>query len=128
MSFLFVKCKVQENKQDFNTLANSYFDDKNALNPLEATQYGQNKYNDQIQLEINDAYRKKQAAFFDKYEFALSTTDEKQLSFEEKNSYENICWKVEIEKELLKYPTNLMPISQFNGTYLEMGRFAGGES
>ena len=127
-SLLFVNCKINENKQNFSSLTKDYFDDKNALNPLEATQFGQNEFNDQLQFEMTDDYRKKQAIFFDKYQLALSTTDVSQLSEEEKNSYEIIKWEVEIGKELLKYPTNLMPFSQFDGTQLTMGQYAGGTS
>lgn len=128
VSFLLVNCKTGENKQDFTTLTKNYFDDKNALNPLEATQYGQNEYNDQLKLEMTDGYRKLQADFFDKYELALSAIDKNKLSEEEKNSYEIIRWEVEIGKELLKQPTNLIPFSQFDGTQLTMGQYAGGTS
>ena len=126
MSIILVNCKPEGKKQDFAALTKSYFDDKNVLTPLDATQYGQNEYNDQLQFEMTDSYRKSQGAFFDKYEKALATIDESKLSDEEKNSYEIIKWEVEIGKELLKQPTNLMPVQQFWGTQLTMGQFAGG--
>jgi uncharacterized protein (DUF885 family) len=126
VSLLVVNCKSKE--QDFTSITKSYFDDKNALDPLGATQNGQNEYNDQLQFEMTDSYRKAQLAFFDKYETTLSSIDEKQLSEEEQNSYEIIKWEVEVGKELLKQPTNLMPIHQFWGTHLTMGQYAGGTS
>lgn len=128
LTLLFVNCKPQEKKQDFKSIMNNYFDDKNSLNPLDATQFGQNEYNDQLQFDMTDGYRKAQADFFDKYEAALATIDKIHLSEEEKNSYEIIKWEVEVGKELLKQPTNLIPITQFDGTHLTMGQFAGGTS
>jgi uncharacterized protein (DUF885 family) len=128
MSFLLVNCKSNYEKQDFSSITKSYFDDKNALDPLGATQNGQNEYNDQLQFEMTDGYRKSQLDFFDKYQTKLSTIEENQLSEEEKNSYEIIKWEVEVGKELLKQPTNLMPIHQFWGTHLTMGQYAGGTS
>lgn len=128
VSFLFVECNLKENKQDFSSMTENYFDDKNSLNPLDATQSSQNEYNDLLELEMTDEYRKRQAAFYDKYELALATTDENQLSEEEKNSFEIIKWEIEIGKELLKQPTNLMPFSQFDGTHLTMGQYAAGKS
>ena len=125
---LLISCKSEEKKQDFKSIMDSYFDDKNALNPLDATQFGQNEYNDQLQFEMTDGYRKTQSEFFDKYETALATIDETELSEEDKNSYEIIKWEVEIGKKLLKHPTNLMPITQFDGAHLTMGQFAGGTS
>jgi uncharacterized protein (DUF885 family) len=126
VSILVVNCKSKE--QDFSSITKNYFDDKNALDPLNATQNGQNEYNDQLPFEMTDSYRKAQLEFYNKYETKLSSIDKNQLSEEEKNSYEIIKWEVEVGKKLLKQPTNLMPIHQFWGTHLTMGQYAGGTS
>ncbi|MBF4473327.1 DUF885 domain-containing protein [Flavobacterium sp. HJJ] len=128
VSIVLVNCKNNEEKQDFSLFTKKYFDDKNALDPLGATQNGQNEYNDQLQFEMTESFRKKQLEFFNKYESGLKNFDEKQLSEEEKTSYEIIKWEVEVGKKLLEQPTNLMPIHQFWGTHLTMGQFAGGTS
>ena len=62
-------CKKEDGTKttDFTAITTHYFDDKNALDPLSATQNGQNQYNDQLQFEMTDGYRKSQLAFFDKY-------------------------------------------------------------
>ncbi|TGD57325.1 DUF885 domain-containing protein [Flavobacterium humi] len=125
-SLLFVNCKKEESMQDFKSLTENYFKEKNALNPLDATLNGFNDYNDQLQLEMTDAYRKKQGEFFDKYEKELSTIDKDNLSPEEKISYEIIKWETAIGKDLLKQETNLMPVQQFWGTHLTMSQFASG--
>ena len=125
-ALLLVNCKSEDKKQDFTSLTKSYFDDKNALDPLGATQSGQNQYNDQLQFEMTDSYRKKQAAFFDKYQTELQNFDVADLSEEEKNSYKIIKWEIEVGKEVLEQPTNLIPVHQFWGTHLTMGQFAGG--
>ena len=127
-SLLLLNCKSENKKQDFSTLTKNYFDDKNALDPLSATQNGQNEYNDKLQFEMTDSYRKLQAAFFNKYQTALQGIAIEDLKEEEKNSYEIIKWEVEIGKELLEQPTNLVPLHQFWGTHLTMGQFAGGTS
>jgi uncharacterized protein (DUF885 family) len=127
-SILFVNCKSENKSMDFSSITSKYFDDKNALDPLGATQNGQGQYNDQLQFEMSDSFRKAQFDFFDKYEKTLDTIDIKNLSAEEKNSYEIIKWEVAVGKELLNEPTNLMPVHQFWGTHLTMGQFAGGSS
>ena len=127
-SLLLVNCKSEDKKEDFTSLTKNYFDDKNALDPLGATQSGQNQYNDQLQFEMTDSFRNSQEAFFDKYQSALNNIVQENLSEEEKNSYEIIKWEVEIVKDLLKQPTNLLPVHQFWGTHLTMGQFAGGTS
>jgi uncharacterized protein (DUF885 family) len=113
---------------EFSAFTKQYFDDKNALFPLDATQYGQNQYNDQLLFEMTDSYRKKLGEFYASYENKLQQFDLKSLSEEEQNSYEIIKWEVAVGKEVLQQPTNLMPIHQFNGTHLTMGQFAGGTS
>ena len=128
LSLLFVNCKSEKKTQDFKAITDAYFDGKNELDPLGATQNGQKEYNDKLVFEMTDSYRKKQAAFFDKFENELTTVDTTALSAEEKNSYDIIKWEVSVGKDLLKYDTNLMPVQQFWGTHLTMGQFAGGKS
>ena len=127
-SSLLLNCKSENKKQDFSTLTKNYFNDKNELDPLAATQNGQNEFNDKLQFEMTDSYRKLQTAFFDKYQTALQGIAIEDLKEEEKNSYEIIKWEIEIGKELLNQPTNLIPLHQFGGTHLTMGQFAGGTS
>ena len=128
LSLLFVNCKSEKKEQNFKAITDAYFDGKNELDPLGATQNGQNEYNDKLVFEMTDSYRKKQAAFYDKFENELTTVDTTSLSAEEKNSYDIIAWEVSIGKDLLKYDTNLMPVQQFWGTNLTLGQFASGSS
>jgi uncharacterized protein (DUF885 family) len=128
ISLLFVNCKSDQKQIDFKKLTENYFDDKNALSPLDATVNGQNQFNDQLVFEMTDSYRKKQTSFFDKYESELSKIDKENLSPEELNSYEIIKWEIEVGKEILKQPTNLIPIHQFWGTHLTMSQFASGSA
>ena len=128
LSLAVVSCKSEKKTQDFKKITDAYFDDKNALDPLGATQKGQNKYNDKFVFEMTDSYRKKQSAFFDKYENKLTSIDSTALSEEEKNSYDIIKWEVTIGKNLLKFDANLMPIHQFWGTNITMGQYASGSS
>ena len=125
---ILLSCKSDKKTQNFAILTKSYFDDKNALDPISATQNGQNEYNDQFVFEMTDSHRKKQAAFFDKYDSKLSEVDTTGLSVEEKISYDIIKWEVDGGRNLLKYDTNLTPIHQFWGTQLTMPQFAGGTS
>ncbi len=126
LSLLLANCKTKDKTLDFSKLTDSYFDDKNALSPFDATLNGQNQYNDQLVFEMTDSYRKQQSQFFDKYQTELAKVDFENLSAEEKNSYEIIKWEVEVGKQILKQPTNLMPLQQFWGTHLTMSQFASG--
>lgn len=126
LSLLLVNCKSEEKAVDFKKLTDNYFDDKNALNPFEGTLNGQNQFNDKLVLDMTDSYRKQQAQFLDKYQTELAKVDLEKLSAEEINSYEIIKWEVEVGQQVLKQPTNLMPLHQFWGTHLTMSQFASG--
>lgn len=128
LSILFTNCKSDKKSPDFKTITENYFNDKNELNPLDATLNGQEKYNDQLQFEMTDSYRKKQNDFFLNYEKQLAEVDKEKLSEEEKNSFDIIIWEIEVGKQLLKQNANLTPIHQFWGTHLTMAQMAGGES
>ena len=127
-AIIFIQCKSDKKTANFTALTKAYFDDKNALDPLGATQSGQNKYNDQFVFEMTDTYRKKQDAFYKKYDRALIAIDTTTLSEEEKNSFDIIKWELSGGKNLLKFKSNLMPVHQFWGTHLTMAQFAGGTS
>lgn len=128
ISIVMINCKSNDATVDFKQLTETYFKEKNALNPLDATQNGQNDFNDQLQFEMTDSYRKKQGEFFDNYAAQLEKVDFESLSDEEKNSYDIIKWEVEVGKDLLKQNANLTPIQQFWGTHLTMAQFGSAES
>lgn len=128
LSVFFGSCKSEEKNGDINNITKTYFEDKNALNPLDATQNGQSQFNDQLAFEMTDSHRKKQAEFYNKYENLLTTVDSTSLSEEEKNSYDIMAWEITVGKEMLQQNANLMPIHQFWGTHLTMGQYASAES
>lgn len=128
LSVFFGSCKSEEKNGDINNITKTYFEDKNALNPLDATQNGQSQFNDQLAFEMTDSHRKKQAEFYSKYESLLTTVDSTSLSEEEKNSYDIMAWEIAVGKEMLQQNANLMPMHQFWGTHLTMGQYASAES
>lgn len=128
LSLLFVNCKSDEKPQDFKSITNNYFKEKNELSPLEATFNGQSEQNDKLVFEMTEAYRSKKKAFFEKYLSELEKINFKKLSDEEKNSYDIIKWEAEVGISLLEQNGNLTPINQFDGTHLTMGQLASAES
>jgi hypothetical protein len=69
-----------------------------------ATQSGQNQYNDQLQFEMTDSYRKSQA-FMTNNETALNTISKENLTAEEKTAT-----KSSMEVEIGKIYSNSLPI------------------
>lgn len=128
LSLLLTSCKSEQKTQDFKSITDSYFEEKNAFNPIDATFNGQNEYNDQLVFEMTDSYRSKKKAFYQKYLDELKKTDAAELSAEEQISYDIIKWEAEVGIAMLEQNNNLTPIQQFDGTHLTMGVLASGES
>jgi len=127
LSVLTVGCKkTSEKTTDFNSIVKSYFDDKNRLVPLDATQNGQSAYNGQLQFDMTDVYRKDARATWQHYRDLLAKTDTSALDAQQRISFGIIDWETRHALALLNYPTNLTPVNQFWGTHITMGQFAGG--
>ncbi len=121
-------CCKKADSQNFTELTKSYFNDKNALDPIGATQNSQHQFDGELVFDMTDSFRKKQIIFFDTYGKSLAKIDESNLSEEEKNSFEIMKWEIDGGKKMLEIPTNLIPIHQFWGTHLTMAQYAGGTS
>ncbi len=128
VSLFLIQCKSDKKDQDFAKLTKEYFDDKNALDPLSATQNGQNEYNADLNLDMTDSFHKKQEAIVKKYEDSFSKIDTTALTDDEKTSFKVMQWEISVSKDLMKQPINLMPIQQFWGTHITMAQFGSGES
>jgi uncharacterized protein (DUF885 family) len=124
----FIQCKTKEQTVDFDSLTKNYYNDKNELNPLDATQNGQSQFNDKLQFEMTDSFRQKQKKFLENYQKQLADVDYETLSVEQKNSFDILKWELEIGQEMLKTNANLTPMHQFWGTHLTITQFAAGES
>ncbi len=128
VSILIVTCKSDSQKTNFTSLTKSYFNDKNVLYPLDATQNGQKQFDADLQLDMTNDFKKQQTAFYENYEKSLADIDSIALSDEEKISYKIMNWEIARGRENLSQNTNFIPMHQFWGTHLTMAQFAEGSS
>jgi uncharacterized protein (DUF885 family) len=115
-------------EQSIAELFERYYQHRLKLYPIDATFFGDNRYNDQLPNELTDAVRAEQTAFFKENSAALAKIDPSKLSEEARMSYEVLKWECEIYLRKLEFSTHLLPIDQFNGLHLTIGQFAGGTS
>ena len=78
---LFFSCK-KSNEINFSTLTTTYFNEKNKLNPLDATLNNQKGYEDQLTFEMTEKHKQAQLTFFDKFDKELQKIDKNNLSTE----------------------------------------------
>ncbi|MCF0048918.1 DUF885 domain-containing protein [Dyadobacter sp. LJ53] len=106
----------------------SYYEERLALFPLEATMNGDNRYNDKMSDDLTQAGKLKAETFFKKYQSELAKYDREKLTEEEKTSWDLLQWECNINLEGLKFPTELMPLNQIFSTHLMIGQMASGGS
>ncbi|MEO6167447.1 MAG: DUF885 domain-containing protein [Chitinophagales bacterium] len=107
-------------------LLHSYYEDHLKLNPIEATQNGDNRYNDQLPNYLSAAFRNQEKAMVKQYLDSLGKYDRSMLSENDQMSYDVLKWELSISMEELQYPEELMPINQFWSLTLTMGLLGSG--
>jgi len=127
-------CKQNQSSQEVvsaDTIKNlfaRYYDERMQLFPLEATQNGDNRFNDQLPCDISVAYREKIKHFYRKYLDELMQYDKSRLSEQDQVSYEILRWELETDLEGFSFDDHYMPVNQFWGLPLTMAQLGSGKS
>lgn len=111
-----------------DSLFAAYHQERLPFFPIEATFAGDTRYNDLLPNTISQAHRSKMRNFYTQYKSRLQAYNRAQLSENQKVSYDILLWECELNLEDLSFPTELIPINQFDCLPLMMGQLAGGTS
>lgn len=109
-------------------LFENYHEERLKLFPLEATSEGDNRYNDILQNDISQSYKRDLKDFFSRYKAELNYFDRNNLSKKDQLSYDVLNWECDINLEGLQFPFELMPINQMSSMPLTIGQLASGQS
>ena len=129
-----IGCTSKKNEQattasnaDFAAVLDDYYEQRLKLFPVEATQQGDNRYNDQFPNDISQAFLNQTKTFYSNTLDKLKGFDRDELSDEDKISYDIL--KREMELQLDQYPLHQeeTPFNQFTGNTLGFGQFGSGE-
>jgi len=118
----------QKSETSIDSLFADYHRERLPLFPIEATFAGDARYNDLLPNTISQAHRDKLRKFFTQYKTSLQGYDRAQLTENQRTSYDILLWECDINLEDLSFPTELLPINQFDCLPLTMGQLAGGTS
>lgn len=130
ISFVFNACNETKMLDDDKELAfvfNKYYEEGLQLFPLNATQIGNNKYNDKLYADFTDNYRKKLKDYYKTYKTHLSKFKRESLNENDKLSYDLLAYELDDKLEALTFNDNLMPINQFYGKHLDFGQLGSGD-
>jgi uncharacterized protein (DUF885 family) len=110
-----VTASAAESGQRLNAMFERYFEEYLELNPLFATQIGDNRYNDRLPNYIGPEYRAQEREMNERYLAAVQEFDPAQLSGEDRISYEIFLRERMHQRESERFPSHLLPLAQTGG-------------
>ena len=128
-AFLLLQPVFSQDKENNKALADLFKvfnEDTYKLYPVQATQNGDLRYNDQLPITFTDSYNVKAKAFNTKYLNELKKFDRNTLNANDKLSYDVFKYDKEMALEGLTLQLNRMPSNQFSSFELSMGQLGSG--
>ncbi|MHA8091943.1 DUF885 domain-containing protein [Aquirufa regiilacus] len=122
----FVSCKSGDAKKELSTLVDTYYEEQLKLNPVAATANGDNRYNDQLNIDFTDAHRAKIKALLEKTQTSLGEIDREKLDANDQITFDILKRDIELGLEGLTFQDNLMPLNQFYGFHLTFAQLGSG--
>jgi uncharacterized protein (DUF885 family) len=98
---------------DLSKLLDNYWEERMKLFPLEATQNGDNRYNDRMEIAFTDSFRDTLRQFYTNYLNQVQKFDSEKLEANDRISYDIFKREMEIQLEGLRFHDNFIPFNQF---------------
>jgi len=116
-----------ENNLEFNNILENYYQDGLKLNPINATNEGDSRYNDKFPELITNDYKNKQEKYYNKYLNEVSKFKMNDLSDVDKMSKSILEWECKTNLKSLSFNTQYTPIDQMWSIHLIIGQLASAE-
>ena len=122
----FTACQSGDAKKELATLVDTYYEEQLKLNPVAATANGDNRYNDQLNIEFTDGHRAKVKTLLEQTQTSLAKINRDKLDANDQITFDILKRDIELGLEGLTYPDNLMPLNQFYGFHLTFAQLGSG--
>jgi uncharacterized protein (DUF885 family) len=126
---------IPDNK-DFGVVLNDYYNDRMKYFPVEATQNGDNRYNDQLPVDFTDNYMDTLRNFYGSYVNRVLIFDRDKLNQNDQISYDVLTRELKMDLEGIDLHLAInnvtmpniqyMPFNQFEGIPLFLGQMGSG--
>jgi uncharacterized protein (DUF885 family) len=113
--------------KDLNALFDNYWEKNSQLFPLDATSYGDNRYNDQLPNNQTRAFRDTLRNFYQGYLTRLEKFDREKLDANDKISYDIFQYEMTHGLAGLKLNSWMIPANQFYGLPITLGQYGSGQ-
>ncbi len=128
-----ISCNSKKNEQStttdsgFATVLDDYYEQRLKLFPVEATQQGDSRYNDQLPNDISQSFLAESKVFYTSTLEKLKAFDREKLSDEDKISYDILTRELALQLEQFQFHQEEIPFNQFTGLTLAFGQLGSGE-
>lgn len=118
---------TKETPIDLDTIAANYYEEFLKLYPLEATSQGDDRYNDQLPIDIDKDFITGEIAFYNKIQDQLAKVDYEKLSDDKKVIFDVLDATLKDKVERYVYHPEYIPFTQFGGLPLDFPLLGSGE-
>jgi uncharacterized protein (DUF885 family) len=128
--------RSRPDNQRLAIVLNNYYEDREKLYPIEATQNGDNRYNDKLPVDFTDSYLDTLRNFYSGYKNKINQFDRDKLNQNDQISFDIFKREMEMSIEGIDMHFSInnvtmpniqyMPFNQFEGTPLYLGQMGSG--
>lgn len=133
LSISVINCKksdsplTKETPIEIDSIAANYYEQYLKLYPLEATAQGDNRYNDQLPINIDKDFISGEISFYNSVQSEMKMVDYKNLSDEDKTIFDVLDYTLKDKIERYAYHPEYIPFTQFTGLPLDFPLLGSGE-
>ena len=123
-----VNAKSQADSRQLLKLADYYYDQQAAFEPISATYIGDNRYDDRLPLTLNPLIKAKHTAVLTHIAQQLSRIHRDNLSENDQVTYDCLKYELDAALKMAKFDDILLPINQMDSIPVTLAQFASGQS
>lgn len=116
----------QQSDPALRQLFEDYHEQFLILFPLEATAFGDSRYNDLLPIDIDPGFAAKESQFYKKFLARLQGIDRSKVNESQRLAAEILEYELNMRLEGLKYDFDRIPFHQFEGLPLLFGQMGSG--
>ena len=117
----------QAGKQ-LDVLASQYYDALARFEPVNATESGDGRFDDQIGMAIAPAMRARQFALYRSYQQRLHAIARASLNAKGQINYDILDYELASQRSFESIPEHLLPINQMDSMPVTLANYAGGQA
>ena len=110
-----------------DVLADAYYDAAARFEPLNATESGDPRFDDQLGLSIDPKMRARQYALYHGFQNRLRAIPRTSLSEKEQINYDILDYELATELRFEHFPTHLLPVNQMDSVPITLANYANGQ-